>query len=138
MTGVVTLAVLGVLVLLGAIGWRIWSVRTGRQRAIAALVAECPGMDDRLEGRDITLLFSNTEEMLGLASHRLLKLLPFSLIRKWRTEPVYNSKDRRVGWNFIIETADTQEPIWTIRMRSGPGNTVPNLWMAKFSAHMNG
>lgn len=138
MAGLVTLAVLGALALLGAILWRLWSVREGRRRAVAALAAECPGLDDRLEGRDTTLLFSASEEMVGLASHRLMKLLPFSVIRKWRAEPVYNSADRRVGWNFIIETADPAEPIWTIRIRSGGGNEVPNFWMAKFNAYLNG
>ena len=134
----VTLAVLGVIALLGAFGWRLWSVREGRRKAVEALMLECPGMEDRLEGRDTTLLFSDAEEMVGLASHRITKLLPFSIVRKWRVEPVYNSKDRRVGWNFIIETGDWQEPIWTLRLRSGPGNAVPNLWMAKFAAHLNG
>ncbi|HEY8612333.1 MAG TPA: hypothetical protein VIL69_13705, partial [Roseomonas sp.] len=124
--------------LLVAIGWRVWSVREGRRKAITALIRECPGLDDRLDGRDITLLFSGAEEMVGLASHRITRLLPFSIIRKWRTEPIYNSADKRVGWNFIIETADPQEPIWTIRMKFGPGNAVPNFWMAKFSAHLNG
>ncbi|MBP0494199.1 hypothetical protein [Roseomonas indoligenes] len=132
-----TLAVLVVLALLGALGWRIWSLREGRRKAVAALIHECPGLDDRLEGRETTVLFSGAEEMVGLASHRLIKLLPFSLIRKWRTEPVYKA-EKRVGWNFIIETGDPLEPIWTIRMKSGPGNETPNFWMAKFSAHLNG
>ncbi|MBP0446541.1 hypothetical protein J8J14_17340 [Roseomonas sp. SSH11] len=134
----VTLAVLAVIAGLGVIAWRIWAVRAGRRKAIEALMLECPGLDDRLDGQDATLLFSGHEEMVGIASHKVTKLLPFSIIRKWRVEPVYNSADKRVGWNFIIETADTLEPIWTIRMRSGPGNAMPNFWMAKFSAHLNG
>ena len=134
----VTLAVLGVIALLGAFGWRLWSVRDGRRKAVEVLMLEYPAMEDRLEGRDTKLLFSDAEEMVGLASHRITKLMPFSIVRKWRVEPVYNSKDRRVGWNFIIETGDWQEPIWTLRLRSGPGNAVPNLWMAKFAAHLNG
>jgi hypothetical protein len=65
-------------------------------------------------------------------------MLPYSIIRKWRAEPIYNSADKRVGWNFIIETGDVAEPIWTVRMRSGPRTTLPNLWIAKFNAHLNG
>lgn len=133
-----TLAVLAVLAALGVAAWWFWSVRTGRRRAVEALMLECPGMDDRLEGRDATLLFSGSEEMVGIASHRVTKLLPFNIIRKWRAEPVYNNAGKRVGWSFIIETADPQEPIWTIRMRSGPGTAKPNFWMAKFSAYLNG
>ncbi|MBI0534931.1 hypothetical protein D9599_05010 [Roseomonas sp. KE2513] len=134
----VTLAVLGALALLVAIGgWAWWSI-AARRKAIAALVRDCPSLEDRLEGRDATLLFSGTEEMLGIASRRVTKLIPYAVIRKWRTEPVYNRADRRVGWNFLIETADPREPLWTIRLRSGPGTSVPNFWMAKFSAHLNG
>ena len=135
---VATLAVLAAIAILGGIAWRIWSVHNGRHKAIEALTLECPGLDDRLDGRDTTLLFSSADEMVGIASHRITRLLPFSIIRKWRTEPVYNSADKRVGWNFIIETADTAEPIWTVRMKSGASNAVPNFWMAKFSAHLNG
>jgi hypothetical protein len=135
---VVTLAVLVVIALLCAAGWWVWAKRDGRRQAVETLMRECPGFDDRLEGRNVTILFSGADQMVGLASHRLMKLLPFSIIRKWRTEPVYNSADKRVGWNFIIETGDPHEPIWTVRMRSGPGTAVPNFWMAKFSAHLDG
>jgi hypothetical protein len=135
---VLTLAVLGALAVLAVIIWRIWAVRSARRNAIRALIAECPGFDDRLDGRDATLLFSPADEMLGIASHRMMRILPFSLIRKWRAEPIYNSADKRVGWNFVIETGDVREPIWTVRMRSGASNAVPNFWMAKFSAHLNG
>lgn len=135
---VVTQAVLGAVALVGAIlGWAWWA-RAGRRKAVAALVRECPGLEDRLEGRDTTLLFSNADEMLGIASRRMTKLVPYALIRKWRTEAVYNGADKRVGWNFIIETGDPREPLWTIRLRSGAGNAVPNFWMAKFGAHLNG
>ena len=133
-----TLAVLGVIALLAAAGWRLWDVRAGRRRAVAALLRECPGLEDRLEGRDVTLLFSQADEMLGIASRRVTRLLPYAIVRRWRTEAIYNSADKRTGWNFLIETGDPQEPLWTIRLRSGPGNTVPNLWMAKFGAHLNG
>jgi len=135
---VLTLAVLGALAVLAVIIWRIWAVRAARRSAIRALITECPGFDDRLEGRDATLLLSPADEMLGIASHRVMRILPFSVIRKWRAEPIYNSADRRVGWNFVIETGDVQEPIWTVRMRAGAGNAVPNFWMAKFNAHLNG
>ncbi|MFH5923180.1 hypothetical protein [Roseomonas xinghualingensis] len=138
LTLAVLVTVLVALVVLIAIAWRIWAVRAARRKAIGALIEECPGFDDRLEGRDATLLFSQADEMLGIASHRVMKILPFSIIRKWRAEPIYNSAGKCVGWNFIIETGDTQEPIWTMRMRSGPGQAVPNFWMAKFSAHLNG
>jgi len=135
---VTTLAVLAAIAVAGAVFWRIWSVREGRRKAIEALGHECAGLDDRLVGRDATILFSGKEEMVGIASHRITRLLPFSIIRKWRAEPVYNGKDKRVGWNFIIETADTLEPIWTVRIPSDGGNKAPNFWMAKFSAHLNG
>ena len=135
---VVTLLVLAVLALVVALGGWLWWVQASRRKAVAALVQECPSLADRLDGREMTLLFSGAEEMLGLASHRITRLLPFSIIRKWRTEPVYNRQDRRVGWNFIIETGDTHEPLWTIRLPGKGGNAVPNYWMAKFSAHLNG
>jgi hypothetical protein len=135
---VATLAILGVVVVLAFLVWRVWSARAGRRAAVEALLLEFPGFDDRLETRSTTLLFNAKEEMVGIASRKVTKVLPFSIIRKWRTEPIYNSADRRVGWNFIIETGDPQEPIWTIPLQSGPGNAVPNLWMAKFSAHLNG
>jgi uncharacterized protein YcfJ len=135
---VLTLAVMGAVAVLGVIGSRIWAAWAGRRKAVEALVAECPGFDDRLEGRDTTILFCCTDEMLGIASSRATRMLPYSIIRKWRTEPVYNSADKRVGWNFIIETGDVAEPIWTVRMRSGPGTALPNLWIAKFNAHLNG
>ena len=130
--------VLGGIALLAAIGWRVWDLRAGRRRAVAALLRECPGLEDRLEGRDVTLLFSQGDEMLGIASRRATRLLPYAIVRRWRTEAVYNSADKRTGWNFLIETGDPQEPLWTIRLRSGAGNAVPNLWMAKFGAHLNG
>jgi len=135
---VVMVAGLGMMVLLGGAGWWAWYVRACRRKAVAALVRECPGLEDRLEGRDTTLLFSARDEMLGIASRCVTRLLPYALVRKWRTEAIYNSTDKRVGWNFIIETGDTAEPLWTIRLRSGAGHAVPNFWMAKFAAHLNG
>ena len=133
-----TLAVLGAIALVAlAVARALWA-RAARRRAVAALVEECPGLEDSLEGRDTTLLFSKADEMLGIASRGVTKLVPYALVRKWRAEPVHNAADRRTGWNFIIETGDPQEPLWTIRLRSGPGTAVPNFWMAKFSAHLDG
>jgi len=132
-----TLAVLGVLVLLGAAGWRVWSVWAGRRRAIAALTQECPGLADRLVGRDATLLFSAEERRLGIASHRIVRLLPFDTVRRWRAEPLHDGKGRRTGWTLILETTDPREPIWTVRMPSGPGSAVPNFWMAKLGAYLD-
>lgn len=134
----VTLAVLGAVALLVLVaGWAAWA-RAARRKAVAALVAECPGLEDALDGRDTTLLFSPADEMLGIASRRATRLVPYAQVRKWRAEPVYNGADRRVGWNFLIETANPAEPLWTIRLRSGPGTAAANFWMAKFSAHLDG
>ncbi|WP_426955395.1 hypothetical protein [Muricoccus radiodurans] len=113
--------------------------RSLRNASVAAVRGEHTGFEDRLDGRTTTLLFDPIGEMVGIASIRIRKVLPFSVIRKWRVEPVYaGGNGKHTDWNFIIETGDWREPIWTIPLHCGPTNTLPNLWMAKFSAHLNG
>jgi hypothetical protein len=96
------------------------------------------GFDDRLLGEAGALLFDSGGSVLGVALLRQRRILPFSLVRKWRADPIYDAKGRRRGYDFLIETGDPREPLWTVRLPRGADQRMANYWMAKFSAHLNG
>lgn len=129
--------VAAVLLLLAWLAWR-GVMALVRQQAVSSLMTEHGSFDDRLVGEGGALLFDSAGAVLGVASLRQRRVLPFSVVRKWRADPVYDAKGRRRGYDFIIETGDPREPIWMIRLPRGADQRTANTWMAKFSAHLNG
>ncbi|WP_376099469.1 hypothetical protein ACE7GA_11445 [Roseomonas sp. CCTCC AB2023176] len=125
---------------LAALAWGLWrgALWLVRQQAISSLMTQHGGFDDRLIGETGALLFDSGEALLGVASLRQRRVLPFDIVRKWRAEPIYDVKGRRRGYDFIVETGNPREPIWMIRMPRGADQRTANFWMAKFSAHLNG
>ncbi len=131
-------AIIAAVVLAGAwVAWRV-VLRLVRQQSYSSLMTEHGGFDDRLVGETASFLFDSGESLLGVATPRVRRVLPYALIRKWRADPVYDRKGKRRGWDFIVETGDPREPIWTVRLPRGATQATANYWMAKFSAHLNG
>lgn len=123
-----------------ALAWGAWRgvLMLVRQQAVSSLMTQHGGFDDRLLGEGGALLFDSEEAILGVASLRQRRIIPFAIVRKWRADPIYDAKGRRRGYDFIIETGNPREPIWTVRLPRGADQRVANYWMAKFSAHLNG
>ncbi len=66
------------------------------------------------------------------------KVVGFGDVRRWNYGPLYNAaQTSQLGYRFQVTTNDGADPITFLDIR-GMNHVVPEMWMAKLNAYING
>lgn len=75
--------------------------------------------------------------LLLISRHSAPRVVGFGDLRQWGYDPLMSNTNHHLGWRFKVTTNDAPEPITFIDIR-GTNRSLPETWLAKLNAYING